>query len=29
MTELHLWVTPKQKLAIEAIREADTAPLQQ
>jgi hypothetical protein len=27
MTELHLWVTPQQKLAIEAILEADTAPL--
>jgi hypothetical protein len=29
MTELHLWVTPQQKLAIEAILEADTAPLRQ
>jgi hypothetical protein len=29
MTELHLWVTPQQKLAIEAILEADTAPLHQ
>ena len=27
MTELHLLVTPQQKLAIEAILEADTAPL--
>lgn len=27
MTELHVWVTPQQKLAIEAILEADTAPL--
>ncbi len=27
MTELHVWVTPQQKLAIEAILQADTAPL--
>jgi hypothetical protein len=29
MTELHVWVTPQQKLAIEAILQADTAPLRQ
>ena len=27
MTELNIWVNPQQKLAIEAILQADTAPL--